>query len=466
MSLSLNGWSLRHTHIDIDGRNAIFSSHLFGRKEAGGKVEEVKTPSQFDREVAKAFITDKFHIVRKAGVFNCKEAWNKWLGYSRFGSARISSKEAEAQGGRQEEPMCMHFFLGTAPGNQGKVLMQYKFREDDRYWAPYGHEGIPCFSANAPSQMEELLRHPGIRTPRAWPEKEAIRAYLVSCRKLTGSEKAEWQAFFACVPTCLEDMTEDQLFEWRLPELVQQFKDAKYSPPQATEPLGEGLGDSPRPEMPDERVLWTGFTAKDAKREAKARGENYQRQKRAQEAKRSAQAVAARQKRRKGRQKAPKAGQDSEPASTSQNDTEEGLPAGDMGLVFVGDVVVFSPDKKSREVDAKSGYKLGLNIGQVVELDFEEGQVLLWWYFSSSAAWTTKAVFVPWRDSKTHDPYQDWVPADLLLQDWWGTLMKLQLTKVSGREGYAKHTLIKDSVDLIQEALREDVDSSTDGQGD
>ena len=425
----------------------------------------MNTFSQFDREVTRAFIQDKFHIVRKAGVFNCKETWNKWLGYSRFGSARNSSNEAQAQGGRQEEPMCMHFFLGKEPCNQGKVLMQYKFREDDRYWAPYGYEGIPCFSSNAPAQLEGLLRHPGIRVPKPWPEKEAICAHLTSSRKLKQSEKGEWLRFFASVPTCVEDLTEDQLFEWKLPGLVNLFKGAQYNPSQATSPLGEGLGDSPRPEMPDERVLWPGFTSGDAKREAKARAANYQRQQRAQEAKRSSQAMAARQKKkRKGRHRASPVEQTSD--SGSQTDEEEGLAAGDMGVVFMGDVVLFSPDKKSREVDAKSGYRLGLNIGQVCALDFEEELVQLWWYFSSSPVWTTKAVFIPWRDSKTHEPYKDWVAANSLLQDSWGTLIKLELPRTFGREGYAKHMLTKESVDLIEETIHEDADSSMDGDED
>ena len=115
----------RHTHIDIDGRNAIYTNHLYGRKEAGGKVDSVNTPSQFDAEVAKAFRSDNFFIKRLVGILNCKDTWNKWLGYSRFGSARSTSAEAQAQGGRQEEPMCMHFFMGKQPQSIGKALMRF-----------------------------------------------------------------------------------------------------------------------------------------------------------------------------------------------------------------------------------------------------------------------------------------------------------------------------------------------------
>jgi hypothetical protein len=216
-------YSHRHTHIDIDGRNALYTGYLFGRKEAGGKVPHVNTISQFDHAISNAFLSDKFEVIRKAGLFNCKVAWNKWLGYSRFGSSRHTSCEAQAQGGRQEEPMCMHFFMGQEPGNQGKVMMRYKFKEDDGYWAPYGHEGIPCFSNAAPISLDGLLAHPGIRVPKPWPEKSSIAAHLEASRRLSESEKAEWRWFFSRVPCDLEDLTEDQLFDWRLPALVQQF---------------------------------------------------------------------------------------------------------------------------------------------------------------------------------------------------------------------------------------------------
>jgi hypothetical protein len=68
--------------------------------------------------------------------------------------------------------------------------------------------------------------------------------------------------------------------------------------------------------------------------------------------------------------------------------------------------------------------------------------------------------------SKTHEPYKDWVAANSLLQDSWGTLIKLELPRTFGREGYAKHMLTKESVDLIEETIHEDADSSMDGDED
>jgi hypothetical protein len=109
-------------------------------------------------------------------------------------------------------------------------------------------------------------------------------------------------------------------------------------------------------------------------------------------------------------------------------------------------------------MDARSGYKLQLNIGQVCELDHSDNTARLWWYFSSSQGWTAKTSFVPWRDNKTHHPYKDWVKVDSLLQDSWGTLVKVQLVRVSGREGYAKYVLSKESIKIIEEVIHEDDD--------
>ena len=124
-------------------------------------MEGVNTFSQFDAEVTKSYRTDKFYIKRMLGVLDVKNSWNKWLGYTRFGPARSSSTEAQAQGGRQEDPMCLRFFIGKLPGNEGKALMQYKFRETDRYWVPYSMEGIACLSSAAPLTVAA--------SKRAWP---------------------------------------------------------------------------------------------------------------------------------------------------------------------------------------------------------------------------------------------------------------------------------------------------------
>ena len=156
----------RHTHIDIDGRNALYTTHLFGRKEAGGRVERVNTLSQFDAEVSKAYKKDHFHIKRLDGLLDVKAKWNLLLGYSKYGTTRNTSAAAKAQGGRQEEPMCMHFFRSTQAGSSGVTIMQYKYKESDPFWMPYSCEGIPVFSDHAKSLGAALFDSPEIARPK------------------------------------------------------------------------------------------------------------------------------------------------------------------------------------------------------------------------------------------------------------------------------------------------------------
>ncbi len=242
---------------------------------------------------------------------------------------------------------------------------------------------------------------------------------------------------------------------WKLPSLVQRFKDAKYVAPQPAPALGDGLGDSPRPDQPDERVIWSQFTAADARREARTRAEHYQSQKREfQAAKRSSEPASASQKALKKRRSAAKAQAPAEDSDGSDNSCDQaGMAVGSMDSIHIGDLVMLSPDTASRAVVEKSGYKLGLNIGRVQDLDLNNNMAKLWWYYSSCVAWTPKTVFVPWRDSKTHEPYMDWIDIDVLVQDSEGILVKVELCKQSGREGFAKHILSKSSYKVVQSLL-------------
>ena len=98
----------RHTHIDIDGRNAIYTTHLFGRGEAGGRVERVNTLSQFDAEVTKAYKTDRFLIKRLDGLLDVKAKWNMCLGYSKYGTTRTTSAAAKLRGSQ-----CVYISFGV-----------------------------------------------------------------------------------------------------------------------------------------------------------------------------------------------------------------------------------------------------------------------------------------------------------------------------------------------------------------
>ena len=54
-------------------------------------------------------------------------------------------------------------------------------------------------------------------------------------------------------------------------------------------------------------------------------------------------------------------------------------------FVEVGDVIMFSPDAVSSASDRKNGYKLGVNIGQVISIDGED--LTVWWMWSGDESW-------------------------------------------------------------------------------
>jgi hypothetical protein len=138
-----------HTHIDVDGRNAIYSKHFFGQGAKGtARVESVNTLSQFDAEVKRAF-KETFYLKRLEGLLAVGELWNGWLHYKRFGPPRKQSAQALAQGGRLQEPMSMRFFMASTGEYSGRVLMQYRDHEDTNAWKPYHDDGAPVFSTRA-----------------------------------------------------------------------------------------------------------------------------------------------------------------------------------------------------------------------------------------------------------------------------------------------------------------------------
>ena len=75
----------RHTHIDIDARHSLYTRRLFGRGESGGSVEQIMTPTEFDKEVSAAYKADKFNMKRLSGLLDVYDAWEGVLQYSNFG---------------------------------------------------------------------------------------------------------------------------------------------------------------------------------------------------------------------------------------------------------------------------------------------------------------------------------------------------------------------------------------------
>ena len=127
------------------------------------------------------------------------------------------------------------------------------------------------------------------------------------------------------------------------------------------------------------------------------------------------------------------------------------LPLADSGVVELGDIVMFSPDEASREVDRTNNYKLGICLGKVIDIDPIKRLVHLWWYHGNG--WTRKSRWVEWRAPVTKSAYKDWVDADLLLVDSFGTLGKVHFEKKSNA-GFGVLTLTKSSINMINDVLK------------
>jgi hypothetical protein len=424
-------------------------------------------------------------LKRLEGLLDFKKMWNWWLGYEQYGTTRTTSKEANDTGGRPEEPMCMRFFTGESEF-PNQVLLQYKYKETDPHFIPYDHEGIPVFSEHALEQPD-LLAAPSIQAPLPWPDQAAISNYLLNVEDMTERQRAEWGTYFENIPTSVADIPETKRFKWLLPELAKSFAEKRKS----FVPEGQRVGESTRPERPDPRITWSQYTQADYNRDRRQRAANYANEQHAlnerhrseeltrrlageapddedtiQDKELSSTAAASTPE----PDKQPRAGSDDdsaecEPASKKRQRriapaskeakkarNENDIPLGEGGIASVGDVVMFSPDDSSREQDRKNGYELGLCMGKITECDLKARRVKLWWLFGKD--WTTKAKWVCWRDKATKKPYWDWVEADSLLFNTWGTVAKISLIN----KGHETYVIEKASVTTILDVLKTDSD--------
>ena len=431
-------------------------------------MERVMTLSEFDKEVSTAFVTDTFLLKRLDGLLDCKSLWNKWLSYEQYGTTRINSAQAARQGGRAQEPMCLHFFMGDSEF-PGEVLMKYKYRESDPHFMPYDHEGIPVLSDDALAEPD-LLVAPRTVEPKAWPDKDAICKYLTSHQDLTPAQRQEWSDFFDNVPEKAVDIPESKKFKWLLPELAKNFKLKRNSPSSE----GQRVGESTCPELPDERVIWSKYTRAEFNRDQKQREANYAKEQHALRERIRSEKLAGEETQELSASSSEGDSKSSNDASSSQSDSGDlisnsgggsdsdadadndnkthdenksnkrkrpsaaavgpsksknnvlEISVGDSGVVCLGDFVLFNPDSESRAVDRANGYKLGMCMGKVIEINGRTKRVHLWWMFGKD--WSYKAKWQLWRAPGSSRQYTDWVDASSLLVSSYGSLAKMSLT--------------------------------------
>jgi hypothetical protein len=108
----------------------------------------------------------------------------------------------------------------------------------------------------------------------SWPDRPAIEKYLTTQLEMTAAQRQEWCDYFENLPAHVDDIPEAKKFKWLLPQYAKVFQERRGGP--SSEALR--VGESERPEKPDERVIWAQYKRADYNRDQKQREENYARE--------------------------------------------------------------------------------------------------------------------------------------------------------------------------------------------
>lgn len=116
----------RHSHSLIDKYNQNFTVRFQGYGNNPGIESGINTMTEFDKEMRNSFKSIKFDIFRKVAVLDVKKFFSGWINYNRYGTTKRTSESAQAQGGRDEEALHIHFYKqGT------NAVVKYKFYEGE-----------------------------------------------------------------------------------------------------------------------------------------------------------------------------------------------------------------------------------------------------------------------------------------------------------------------------------------------
>ena len=123
---------------------------------------------------------------------------------------------------------------------------------------------------------------------------------------------------------------------------------------------------------------------------------------------------------------------------------------GESGVIEIGDILMFSPDKASCEADRQNNYLLGVNLGKVIDINPTTRTVNVWWYHGTG--WTRRSRWIEWREPVTKKAYTDWVAAKAFLVDSFGTIAKIRLEK-GVVKGFGVYAIALKSLKVINDVL-------------
>ncbi len=212
-----------HTHIDIDGRHAIFAMHFNGTKDSGGHVANgIMTPMEFDHELKAPYKSDKVSVFRKYGILAFSDKVRGWLGFSNYGTPSKSSEHAQKQGCRDPEP---HFYTYFKDAAFGFSRMKYKYSEIEHMSYP-SSDGIEVIRPHFFQDAMQLLHGDiDVKAMAEWPNRTSVETTILGNKNLTSLQVSDWKEWFANCPETTDNITdENAILRWNVKDILSRKK--------------------------------------------------------------------------------------------------------------------------------------------------------------------------------------------------------------------------------------------------
>jgi hypothetical protein len=421
--------------------------HLNGTAKKGSSVQSVGTPSEFDAEIKNAFKTDTANVKRFSGLVDFSQHVKGWLAYSGFGSTSSTSQHAIAQGYRDPSILHMHFFKD----DEG-VTRMHKYNEIlDVLLPPVPSKGVRVFKADVTDSIDEIITDKlPFKIPLQWPELDTVKKNILENPRLSTEQKIEWEHYFSLVPSNIEDLTEENTLSFTLRSLFEK-KSKRTS--------GDSTQRTIVPIVTErtfayETLIHEDHPASAAAIERREREEYNKAQVDALREAAEAEKLSQRSNRKRKRIGAVIESQTTQQQSSdSDEDTSqhEEDPQNDStvmdfegSVLSIGENLLLFPDKEGVKKDISQSYKLGINIGNVLNFNHKTKEIFVHWYYAKKL----DGLWMKWID-KARKPYQEWVHSSAFINDKFGRIVRVTMEKAKGPWSRGKTKLSKDSLAVV-----------------
>ena len=265
-----------------------FTKVFFGWGDVPGLAGGINTMEEFDSEFLKCFSGDDIRLKRMIGCLDFKLIFDGCIGFGNYAPGKKSSASARAQGGRDKEYHCVHFFLDESD----VVRCKGRYDELQNHWLPLEGPGIAVFSPIGQRRIIALIAAGDKATPvmpydslNDWNLRTAIQESLAIHARLTDAQKLSWKTWFANLPTSIENVPMSQKFHWALPQLIARTVERERARgstlPRAE--LGESTDYQQDPKYMGEVFTHPKYTQAQLKADRRQRARNFQSRKSAED---------------------------------------------------------------------------------------------------------------------------------------------------------------------------------------